>query len=123
MDLKKEGGAIPEGKKRVTVSTTFTQFSLPPVRDALIVGRKSPIGSQALYNSLEVLLKGQFKLISVEHPIIEALIVRRSDLRKVPQEKFVPLLIETAEKIMDETDCLRVDVNIEVSVTKEIAYD
>lgn len=118
--VKKEKSAIPESKRRITISTTFTQFSLPPVRDALIVGKKAPIGSRALYHSLEVLLKGQFELIVVEHPIIEALIVRKSDLRKLSRERLLSLLIEEAEKIMDETDCLRVDVTIEVSVTREI---
>jgi len=112
--------AQAEVSKSIRVHTIFSQFRLPPVRDALIVGKKAPIGPNALHRSLEVLMPGQFKLLSVNHPTIEAVIVRFSDLRKIPEDKFIPLLIESAEAIMDESDCLRVDVEVEFSVTQEV---
>lgn len=105
---------------KVTIHTKFTQFSLPPVRDALIVGKKTPIGPRALYRSIETMSPREYELIEVDHSFIEAIIVRSSDLRKLPAEKLVPLLIETAERVMDETDCLRVDIEIEVWRTQEV---
>jgi len=90
------------------------------VRDALIVGKRAPIGPKALFKSLEVLVKGQFELIPVDHPVVEAVIVRKSDLRKFPTERFIPILLEEAGSIMDESDCLRVEVDISVSVTREV---
>jgi len=121
------GEKIPAREKRistartVTLHATFSHFALPPVRDALIVGRKAAIGPHALHESLEVLMPEQFELIHVDHPTIEAVLVRRSDLRKFPKEKFVPLLLEMAEGIMDETDCLRVDISVEVSMVREVS--
>jgi len=106
--------------RTITLHATFTQFSLPPVRDALIVGKRALIGPKALFRSLEVLLKGQFELIPVEHPTVEAIIVRKSDLRKLTKDRLVPILLEEAGKIMDETDCLRVEIGISVSVTREV---
>jgi len=105
---------------KFTIHTKFSQFSLPPVRDALIVGKKTPIGPRALYQSIETMSPKQYELIEVNHSSIEAVIVRCSDLRKLPQEKLIRLLIETAERIMDETDCLRVDIEIEVWRTQEV---
>ena len=115
-----QAGTTYKGGRTITLHATFTQFSLPPVRDALIVGKRAPIGPKALFRSLEVLMKGQFELIPVEHPTIEAVIVRKSDLRKLPRDKFIPMLLEEAGAIMDETDCLRVEVEISVSVTREV---
>ncbi|RKY57854.1 MAG: hypothetical protein DRP95_06535 [Candidatus Latescibacterota bacterium] len=111
---------VSTGGKTITLRATFSQFNLPPVRDALVVGKRAPIGPKALFQSLEVLLKGQFELIPVDHPVIEAVIVRKSDLRKLPAERFIPVLLEEAGAIMDESDCLRVEVDISVSVTLEV---
>ncbi|HID11083.1 MAG TPA: hypothetical protein EYP17_07260 [Candidatus Latescibacteria bacterium] len=115
-----EPKAIPTGGRTIRLQATFSQFSLPPVRDALIVGKRAPIGPKALFKSLEVLVKGQFELIPVDHPVVEAVIVRKSDLRKFPTERFIPILLEEAGSIMDESDCLRVEVDISVSVTREV---
>ena len=106
-----------------TVHMTFSQFQIPPVRDALIIGRRAPIGSNALQRALDVLMPEQFRRIEVDHPIIEAILVRESDLRKVPAERFVSLLVDAAQNIMDERDVLRVDVNIEITAVAQLTFD
>lgn len=105
------------------VQMTFSQFQIPPVRDALVVGRRAPIGSNALCRALSVLMPEQFRRIDIDHPVIEAVLVRESDLRKVPAERFISLLVDAAQAIMDEHDVLRVDVNIEVTAVAQLTFD
>ena len=60
-----------------------------------------------------------FRLIPVEHSVAEAVLVRVSDLRKLPQQALVRRLLPWADQIMDETDTLHVSLKFEVVVDEE----
>jgi len=105
---------------RASIRLGFSQFALPPVRDALVVGKLAPVGINALSRAFEEIAPGAFKAIEVDHPVIEAVLVRLSHLRKVPEDELVPLILRHAERIMDETDSLHVVVSIEISVEEDI---
>ena len=105
--------------RRISLTFRFQHFALPPVRDALIIGRRAPIGSHSIARAFQEMSPGMFRLVRVEHPIIEAILVRESDLRKVPEGVLVERLIQYAQEIMDETDTLKVEVQVEVSVHEE----
>ncbi len=105
--------------KRVSLAFRFQHFALPPVRDALIIGRRAPIGSHSIARAFQEMSPGMFRLVRVEHPIIEAILVRESDLRKVSEEILIERLLQYAQEIMDETDTLKVEVNVEVLVQEE----
>ena len=105
---------------RASIRLGFSQFALPPVRDALVVGKLAPVGINALSRAFEEIAPGAFKAIEVDHPVIEAVLVRLSDLRKVPEDKLVPLILRHAERIMDETDSLHVVVSIDINVEEDI---
>jgi len=107
-------------KRHVTVSLRMTRFELPPVESALVVGRRSPIGSNALEKALGELLPGVFRRIEVQHPVIEALIVRDSHTRRISEDKLVRLLIRHAEDMMDETETLRVTADLVISSSEDI---
>src|SRR5690242_15989269 len=99
-------------KRHVTVSLRMTRFELPPVESALIVGRRSGIGSIALEKALGEMMPGTFHRIEVQHPIIEAVIVREPHFRRITQEGLVELLVRHAEGMMDETEALRVTADL-----------
>ena len=103
-------------KRMVKLNMRFTHFQLPPIRDALIIGKKAPVGPNSVARAFQAMVPGVYRLIHVEHPTIEAVLVRESDLRKVPQKILVPYLLQQAEAIMDETDALHVSLNIEIIV-------
>jgi hypothetical protein len=98
----------------------MTRFELPPVASALVVGRRSPIGSNALEKALAEIMPGMFRRVEVEHPIIEAVIVRESHLRRISEDTIVGLLIRHAEDMMDETDALRVTAELVISSSEDI---
>jgi hypothetical protein len=107
-------------KRHITVSLRMTQFEIPPVNSALIVGRRSPIGSNALEKAMEEILPGAFVRVEVQHPVIEAVIVRRSIARRISQDKLVDLFVRHAEDMMEDTEALRVTCELVVSSSEEL---
>lgn len=121
--MAQEVKKTPSGKqsvKRASVRMKFTKFALPPIRDALVIGKHAPVGATALSRALEDMTPGIYKTILIEHPTIEAVIVRRSDLKKLPEEEFLSLILRHAGDLMDETDSLHVTVDIEIEIEERI---
>lgn len=106
-------------RRKATISMSFHQFQLPPIRDALVIGRRAPVGANGVARAFHEMVPGTFRLIQVEHPTIEAILVRESALRKLPEKELVPRILSHAERIMDEEDALHVSVDIEVLVEEE----
>src|SRR5437868_13114559 len=106
-------------KRHVNVSLRMTRFELPPVESALVVGRRAPIGSNALEKALAELMPGTFRRIEVEHPVIEAVIIRESHSRRISEDRLVRLLIRHAEGMMDETEAFRVTAELVISSSEE----
>ncbi len=98
----------------------FSEFGLPPVKDALVLGRLAPMGARAVHQALSDMAPGAYRLIQIDHPIIEAVVVRESDLRKIPEKDLLDLIVRHAERIMDETESLHVMLEIEVLAEEEI---
>ncbi len=109
-----------EPKLQAAIKMAFEHFSLPPIEGALVIGKRAPVGLNALSNAFETMAPGMFKPIKVNNPIIEGILVRASVLRKIPQSKLEPLILRYAEKIMDETDSLHVSINIHIFIEEEV---
>ena len=107
-------------KLRASIKIEFSRFSIPPIVSGLVLGKRANIGLNALTKAIDEMSPGMFKAIRVDHRIIEGLIVRESDLRKVPEKELIPLIIKHAEKIMDERDSLHVVIDITVTAVEEV---
>lgn len=96
------------------------RFHLPPVASALVIGRRAGIGPKAMAKALDEMAPEAFEFIEVEHPVAEALLIRRSHLRTLSRERLTTLLLNHAEPIMDETDMIHVDLDVVLRATEEI---
>jgi hypothetical protein len=108
------------GKTRVDLRIRLAHFHLPPVESALAIGKKAPIGANAMSKALEEILPSTFKKIDVEHPVIEAIILRAAHLQIVPKERLVALLIKHAEAFMSDSEILHVDIRVQVNVAESL---
>jgi hypothetical protein len=97
----------------------FTQYHLPPLDSALIIGKRAPVGANGISRAFQELSPATFQLIPVDHPVAEAVLVRASDLRKLPQRELIGRLLRLADQIMDESDTLHVALRFEVIVEEE----
>ena len=109
----------PESK-RIRIVMNCTEAELPPVRDALVLGKKSPVGSKAMLDAMQAMTPGVFALVPVDHPTVEAVLVRRSDLRKVPRDLLVKEILRQVADHMDETDAISVDLRVEIVIERTL---
>jgi hypothetical protein len=105
--------------RKINLQLRFTQYHLPPLDSALIIGKRAPVGANGISRAFQELSPATFRLIPVEHPVAEAVLVRASDLRKMPQEALVRRLLQIADQIMDEADTLHVSLTFEIIVHEE----
>ena len=106
-------------RRRINLELRFTQYHLPPLDSALIIGKRAPVGANGISRAFQELSPGTFQLIPVDHPMAEAVLVRASDLRKLPQRELIGRLLRLADQIMDESDTLHVALRFEVIVEEE----
>ena len=105
--------------RKINLELRFTRYHLPPLGNALIIGKRAPIGANSISRAFEELSPGEFRLIPVEHHMVEAVLVRASDLRKLTEVELVRRLLVQADEIMDETDTLHVTLHFELIVGEE----
>jgi hypothetical protein len=105
--------------RKINLELRLTQYHLPPVESALIIGRRASVGANSVSRAFEELSPGTFRLIPVEHHVAEAVLVRASDLRKLPEAELIPRLLMQADQIMDETDTLHVKLHFEIVIGEE----
>jgi hypothetical protein len=106
-------------RRRVNLELRFTQYHLPPLDCALIIGKRAPVGANGISRAFQELSPATFQLIPVDHPVAEAVLVRVSDLRKMSQQALISRLLQLADQIMDEADTLHVALKFEVIVEEE----
>jgi hypothetical protein len=105
--------------RKINVEFRLTRYHLPPLGSALIIGKRAPVGANSISRAFEELTPGVFRLVPVEHHVAEAVLVRVSDLRKLPEEELIRRLLLQADQIMDETDTLHVTLHFEFVVGEE----
>lgn len=119
-----ENGGLPvsviKEAKKAEIQMRLTEFEMPPMQDVVIVGRNAPIGPEALKRMVDVLSPDQYKIIKVNHSIIEAIVVRNALMNMIPEEKLSKFIIEEGEKIVDASSIIKAHVNITVHVSKSI---
>ena len=116
---KSAGSGETPPRRRIDLQLRFTQYHLPPLDSALIIGKRAPVGANGISRAFQELSPATFRLIPVEHPVAEAVLVRASDLRKMSQEALISRLLRIADQIMDEADTLHVALTFEVIVDEE----
>jgi hypothetical protein len=105
--------------RKINLELRLTQYHLPPVDNALIIGKRAAVGANSISRAFEELTPGTFRLIPVEHHVAEAVLVKASDLGKLPEEELIRRLLVQADQIMDETDTLHVKLHFEIIIGEE----
>jgi hypothetical protein len=106
--------------RKATLSIKISEFEVPPMQDLLIIGKRAPIGPEAVRRMAEALSPEQFTLIRMTHPRIEAVLVRSSLLQMLDQSVLMNIVMEEAERLISDTMVLRSELKIAVSVQREV---
>ncbi len=97
------------------------EFIIPPVRDALLIGRRSPVGHVAMQRSLALLSPDAFEALPVpDHPSVGTVLVRRAILLKAPRERVVAFLLDRVGPLMADTEILHLDLEVEIELEGQV---
>lgn len=108
MDLRKS--------VRYSLSARVSQFDVPPVNDGLVIGRESPIGFSAISKALNLLVADNFETVEMEDEVVGQIIVRRSILRRIPQDRLVAFIMDRVKPLMCAQEVLHLELNAEVAI-------
>ena len=116
----KEMSKSVDSTKKAEITMRMSEFEMPPMQDVLIVGRRAPIGPEAARRMVDILSPDQYEIVKVDHPAIEAIVVRKALFSMLPKEKLVALLMEEGERVANESTIVKAQVNIVLQVSKAI---
>lgn len=106
--------------RKATLSMKITEFEVPPMKDLLIIGKKAPVGPEAVRRMAEALSPDQFVIIKVEHPKIEAVLIRNTLFEMIDEDQLLKIIVEEVEDLINETMVLRSEFKVAVSVQREV---
>ncbi len=106
----------PQNDPTVTVRVKCQEFAMPPIRDAIVLGKRSPIGCEAMRRALKILQPTDFEHIELADvdDVVGDILIRTSVLKKVDRDKFVELVLRRFKPMMDATECLHLEIAAEV---------
>ncbi|RNC29817.1 MAG: hypothetical protein AWM53_00035 [Candidatus Dichloromethanomonas elyunquensis] len=106
--------------KKADIVIRLSEFEMPPMQDVLIVGRKAPIGPEAARRMVDILSPEQYEIIKLNHPVIEAIVIRKTLLNLLEQEKLIEAIMEEGGKIANDQIIIKAQINITLEVSKSI---
>jgi hypothetical protein len=104
---------------KYTIKARVREFGVPPIHDALVLGKNSHIGCAAIRKAVEFLVASPFDHIEFEDDVISDIIVRRSILRRMPEEKLVAFVLSQIKPLMTADEILHLDLEVEIAIERE----
>ncbi|WP_055666790.1 hypothetical protein [Desnuesiella massiliensis] len=109
-----------ETSKKAEITMKLSHFEMPPMQDALIVGKRAPIGPEGARRMVNIISPDQYEVIKISHEFIEGIIIRKSLLSILPKDKLISIILEEGERIANETTIIKVEINLTVKVSRSI---
>ncbi|MDN5348312.1 MAG: hypothetical protein PWP65_1876 [Clostridia bacterium] len=110
--------AEPVRKAEITIK--LSEFEIPPMQDVLLVGKRAPIGPEAVRRMVDALSPEQYEIINLDHKIFEAVVLKKSLLKLLPQEKLLPIIIEEGSRVANENTVIKAQLNIVIQVSRAV---
>ncbi|HOV80902.1 MAG TPA: hypothetical protein PK728_12510 [Bacillota bacterium] len=116
----KSGHSTNENERKAHVSIRLSEFEIPPIQDVLLIGKRAPIGPEAVHRMIEILSPEQYEIFEVEDGPFEAVVVRKSLARMLTREKLLNIILEEGYKVAAETSVLKAQVNVVLAINVEV---
>ena len=116
-------GNLQKKEKRIDVEMVLSEFEIPPVKDALVIGKTAAIGQNAAKRMIEAVAPEQFNLIPIEDDVIEAIFVKKTVSQMVPEEPLTDLIVAEVKPIMIDSMIIKVAFQISVAVKTTISIE
>lgn len=101
----------------ISVQMEINILKIPPCQDVIVVGKRAPVGKNAVELMLEALAPGIFESIELEHPVIEALVANKGQINLLGKENLLRLIVSEVENLMDATAVLNIELHTKFTKT------
>lgn len=101
-------------ENKAYISAHISEYSIPPLKDMLVLGKDAPIGCIAMRRSLELLIRTPFEHIEVEDDVISDILVRQPLLRRVSKQALIGFVMTQIKPMMGSEEVLQVELDIKV---------
>lgn len=115
-DSKKRESII----RKAVINLRLSEFEFPPMQDVLLIGKKSPIGSESARRMSDALSPGQYEIVDLEHALFEAVIVKKALLTIIPRDTLLNIVLEEGSRIASNNMVIKVNVNVVINVNKVV---
>ncbi|MBU0927424.1 MAG: hypothetical protein KKA67_06720 [Spirochaetes bacterium] len=97
------------------VDLDYEIIRLPMVTDILVVGKKVPQGKNGILLSFQLIAPDVFELLEIdESETVEAVIINKTILRKLPAERVLQILREHVFPHVSRGETLKVNFNVQI---------
>ena len=111
----------PEQSDKTTIYLQFEIFRLPPGEDAMVIGKRAPIGRTAAKRMMDAMAPDQFEYTELDgDDIIEAVLIRKRFLAAIPKNTLLKLICHDAKKVMHAEDIYKVCIDAQVTFRHEL---
>ncbi|NPV26789.1 MAG: hypothetical protein HPY81_04870 [Firmicutes bacterium] len=104
----------------MTVQMVVSEFEIPPMREILVLGKRSPFGPEAAQRMAEAIAPEQYEVVRVQHAMIEALVIRKKLYKMLDKAKLIDIVLAEVGPIAAENSILRVDMKVVLTISKMI---
>jgi hypothetical protein len=105
---------MSESETRYSLRVHVKAFRIPPIHDALVIGKKAPIGRNALQKALELIVAEPFEDLPFEDDVVGNVLIRSALLRRLPPDRLKSYVLARVKPLMDPTEILHLDLFPEV---------
>ncbi|MEO7598194.1 MAG: hypothetical protein ABIV50_04640 [Opitutus sp.] len=95
-------------------------LEIPPIKDALVIGRDAAIGGEAMSRTLRLMTNEKFERLVLKDNIVQEVIVRSAVMRKVGEERLITFVLNRVKPIMAESELLLLDIEVELVIEDTI---
>jgi|SRR5690554_243992 len=120
MTSNNKGVDMNEPLRKAELNISLSEFEIPPMQEILLVGRKAPIGPEAVQKMIDAISPAQYEIIRLSHEIFEAAVVKKSLLKLVPQEKLLSLIIEESAAFAAENTVLKARIAVTIKISRVV---
>ncbi|MFQ5876212.1 MAG: hypothetical protein ACE5JH_00750 [Acidobacteriota bacterium] len=104
----------PSPRNSHAIRVRLKEFSIPPIHDALVLGRKAPIGCVAMRRAIELLSSHQFDHLEIRDDVISNILIRSAILRRISRDRLTEFIQTVIKPYMGPEEILHLDLEAEV---------
>lgn len=119
--LSKETSRSTEPLRKADITIKLSEFEIPPMQDIMLVGKKAPIGPEAVRQMVDAVSPEQYEIVCLnDQEVFEAVVIKKSLLKLLPKEKLLSVVIEEGNRIANENMVVKAQINITIQVSRTV---